>query len=62
MKAYVITTGVVFALLTLAHILRIIAEGPQLAKDPFYVLITAVAGGLCLWAWRLVWLSKRDTH
>ena len=62
MKAYVITTGVVFALLTLAHILRIIAEGPHLAKDPFYVLITAAAGGLCLWAWRLVWLSKRDMH
>jgi hypothetical protein len=53
---------VVFALLTLAHILRIIAEGPHLAKDPFYVLITAAAAGLCLWAWRLVWLSKRDTR
>ena len=58
MKAYVMTTGVVFALLTLAHILRIIVEGPHLAKDPFYVLITVAAGGLCLWAWRLLRLSK----
>ena len=62
MKAYVITTGAVFALLTLAHLLRIIMEGTHLAKDPFYVLITVAAGALCLWAWRLVWLSKRDTH
>jgi len=53
------TTGAVFALLTLAHLLRIIVEGTRLAKDPFYVLITVAAGGLCLWAWRLLRLSKR---
>ena len=34
MKTYVMTTGAVFGLITLAHILRIIAEGPRLAKDP----------------------------
>ena len=59
MKAYVMTTGVVFALLTLAHLLRIIVEGTHLAKNPLYVLITVAAGGLCLWAWRLLRLSKR---
>ena len=59
MKAYVITTGVVFALLTVAHLLRIIAEWPQLAKDPFFLLITIVAGGLCVWALWLLRLSKR---
>ena len=52
------TTGAVFALLTLAHLLRIIVEGTHLAKDPFYVLITVAAGGLCFWAWRLLRLSK----
>src|SRR5437762_9835947 len=52
MKAYVITTGAVFALLTLAHLLRIIVEGPHLAKDPVWVLITVAAAALCLWAWR----------
>ncbi len=62
MKAYVMTTGAVFALLTLAHLLRILVEGPHLAKDPFYVLITIAAAGLCLWAWRLLRLStRRDT-
>jgi len=58
MKAYVMTTGAVFALLTLGHLLRIILEGPHLAKDPFWVLVTVVAAGLCFWAWRLLRLSK----
>jgi hypothetical protein len=54
MKAYVVTTGTVFGLLTLAHLLRIIAEGMQLAKEPWFVLITVAAAALSLWAWRLL--------
>lgn len=54
MKAYVITTGVIFVLITLAHILRVFAEGPRLAKDPFFILLTAIAVGLAVWAWRLL--------
>ena len=54
MKAYVITTGTVFGLLTLAHIWRIVAEDRHLATDPWFVLITVVAAALCLWAWRLL--------
>ena len=60
MKAYVLTTGSVFALLTLAHLLRIIVEWPHLAKDPIFLLITVAAGGLCVWAWRLLRLSTRS--
>ena len=60
MKAYVMTTGAVFGLLTLVHLLRIVVEGRQLATNPLYVLITVVAASLCLWAWRLLWLSKRS--
>ena len=59
MKAYVITTGAVFGLLTLAHIWRVFAEDPHLAKDPWFVLITVAAAALCLWAWRLFRLSSR---
>ena len=40
MKAYVVTTGAIFALLTLAHLARILAEGSHLATDPFFVLVT----------------------
>ena len=60
MKAYILTTGVVFALLTLAHLLRIILEGLHLARDPLFLLITVAAGGLCLWALRLLTVSKRQ--
>jgi hypothetical protein len=60
MKAYVMTTGAVFSLLTLAHLLRIILEGPHLATEPFYVLITIAAAGLSVWAWRLLRLLKRS--
>jgi hypothetical protein len=60
MKAYVMTTGAVFGVLTLVHLLRIIVEGRQLATNPLYVLITVAAASLCLWAWRLLWLSKRS--
>jgi hypothetical protein len=60
MKAYVMTTGVVFSLLTLAHVWRAVVEGRHLATDPFFILITAAAAALSLWAWRLIRLSTRS--
>ncbi len=54
MKAYLITTGSLFGLIVLAHILRIIEEGPHLARDPWYILLTLAAGAVSLWAWRLL--------
>jgi hypothetical protein len=54
MKAYVMTTGTLFGLLAVVHLLRMIAEGRHLATDPFFILITVAAAGLCLWAWRLL--------
>lgn len=54
MKAYLITTGTVFGLITLAHIWRAWAEGPHLATDPVFVLLTIAAAALCVWAWRLL--------
>jgi hypothetical protein len=50
MKAYVITTGVVFALLTLVHIARMFAEGPRVATDPFFIIMTVAAASLSVWA------------
>jgi hypothetical protein len=60
MKAYVVTTGAVFGLITLAHLLRVVAEGPHLATDPLFVLLTVAAGTLCLWACRLFRLTTRS--
>jgi hypothetical protein len=59
MKAYVMTTGAVFGLITLAHLLRIFMEGRHLATEPLYILLTVAAASLCLWALRLLWVSKR---
>lgn len=60
MKAYVMTTGVLFGLLTIAHVLRAVEEGSHLAREPFFVVVTLLAAGLSAWALRLVTLSKRQ--
>jgi hypothetical protein len=58
MKAYVMTTGAVFGLITLAHVLRVVAEGPRLVSEPFFVLMTVLSTALCLWAWRVLRLTR----
>jgi hypothetical protein len=50
MKAYLLTTGATFALLLGAHVLRLVAEGVQVAFQPIFALTTLAAAGLCLWA------------
>lgn len=59
MKAYVMTTGILFGLITLAHLWRVLEEGVGLATNPWYVLITIATAALCIWAWRLLRLSAR---
>jgi uncharacterized membrane protein len=59
MKAYVMITGAVFGLLTIAHLWRIIVER-HLATDPIFILITVVAASLCVWAWRVLRVSARS--
>lgn len=54
MKAYLIVTGVVFSLITAMHIVRMIMESSHLARDPVFLLLTALAAGLSFWAWRLL--------
>jgi hypothetical protein len=54
MKAYVVTTAVIFGLLTVAHIWRAIEEEPQLAKQPWYILLTIASAALCVWGLRLL--------
>ena len=60
MKAYVMTTGVVFGLITLAHIWRVIEEGMHLAETPWYILITLATAALSFWAFRLLWRAPRS--
>jgi hypothetical protein len=49
MRNYVITTGLIFALLTFVHLWRVAAEGTRVL-DPFYVLITVAAAAMSVWA------------
>jgi len=49
MKAYLITTGALFALITVAHVWRAVVES-QLATDPWYVLLTLAVASLAVWA------------
>ena len=59
MKAYVTTSGSLFGLIALAHVARIFAEGTRLARDPWFLLLTAVAAGFALWA---VYLARRGAR
>ena len=54
MKAYLITSGAVFALLTVAHIWRVFGEQRSLATQPDFVLITLFAAALSIWAFSLL--------
>jgi hypothetical protein len=55
MKAYLITTGILFALITLLHIWEIIERGHLMIEDPFVVLLAA---GMAVWAWTLNMRAK----
>jgi dolichyl-phosphate-mannose--protein O-mannosyl transferase len=59
LKAYVTITGLVFGLLTLAHVWRIIEEGSHLATDVAWVLITVASAALCVWAFLLLLRMSR---
>lgn len=54
MKAYVVTTSVLFALLVAAHIWRAAIEGASLAKEPFFIASTLIAVGMFFWAMRVL--------
>ncbi len=51
MKAYVATSGAIFGLLVVVHLWRAVEEGPALAREPSFVVVTIVAAALSTWAW-----------
>jgi hypothetical protein len=63
MKAYLVTTGTVFGLIAVLHLLRSIQEWPLLATEPWHYLVMsalgAVAAALSVWAWCLLRLQAR---
>ncbi len=60
MKAFLWTTGIVFGLITVAHVWRVFGESRALARDPWFLIISVVAAGLSIWAFRLLRVSTRS--
>lgn len=59
MKIYVVVTGIVFALLAVAHIARIVMEGAQVLFEPIFLFTSVASVGLVLWAIILVERSRK---
>lgn len=57
MKAYLITTGTVFALIVAMHVLRFITEGGAV-REPWLWVITLLPAGLSFWAFSLLRLGS----
>ena len=64
MKAYLITTGTVFSLIAIMHLLRGISERDLLTTNPgqfwFMAGLGVFAAGLSVWAWRLLRRTARS--
>jgi hypothetical protein len=54
MKAYVLTTGIVFVLVIAAHVARLAAEGLPPLQDPSFVFTSVLAAALVVWAARVL--------
>ena len=50
MKAYLYTTGVLFAVIAVAHVWEVVDRSRVFASD---AIIVALSTGLAVWAWRL---------
>jgi len=62
MKAYLMTTGVVFGLLTIAHIWQMFSEtGSHGDRDPWFIGITVISAGFAIWAFQLLRKTSRST-
>ncbi|HET6432717.1 hypothetical protein [Dyella sp.] len=50
MRAYVVVTGCLFALIVMAHVARLIAEGFAPLHEPIFLIATLGASGMTVWA------------
>jgi hypothetical protein len=57
-KAYLATTGVVFALLTILHVWRFVAEAGGPGRDPWFIFISLVAAAFTAWSAMLLFRQK----
>jgi hypothetical protein len=50
MTSYVITTGIVFALLVVSHVWRVAVEGAYIIREPVFLVTTLLSVALTIWA------------
>lgn len=50
MKAYILATGSVFALFTVAHAARVLVEGTYVLRETIFVLTTLISVALLIWS------------
>ena len=50
MKAYVIVTGVLFAVVLAVHVARLFAEGWHVLLNPFWDILNALVLGMLVWS------------
>ena len=56
MKTYLALTSALFGILTIVHLWRAVVE-PS-ARNPWFVVITALSALLCLWGGRLFFAAR----
>jgi hypothetical protein len=61
MRAYVLTTGILFALLVAAHVWRFFEERTSLGSEPHFLIASVIAAGLSGWAFSLYTRSGRSS-
>jgi len=59
LKAYLVTTGILFAVITVAHTLEIVDRSRLFASD---VVIVAISAGSSVWAFQLARKSWAASH
>jgi len=63
-KAYLVTTGLIFGLMALLHVWKAVAEWPRDTVQVGFVLgmaaLVVVPGAFAAWAWRLLRRSSPD--
>jgi len=50
MRAYIIITGIIFALITIAHLARLASESTRVLTEPVYVVFTILSTAIAIWA------------
>jgi len=58
-RCYIAATGIVFALMVVAHVARIFVEGPHILAEPIIIVTTLASLGLTIWAAVLLFRRPR---